>query len=142
MFSVACTHNLAPIVTQSSRRSKRTRIDDPPKYLAPYARSPSSSRAADLLLDGESVTAELFGVWDVEVFGSKILLVDVPQGDFKPEIWPNDGEGWPVVRGASPLRTSDRIVVYDSRAVVAHQDGERNFPADDRAHQHAPVREL
>jgi hypothetical protein len=128
VVTVACSYTPAPIITQSSPRSTGERNEIPPEYLSPYARSPANSAAADLLLDGESLTSELFGVWDIELFGSKVLLVEVPRGDFNAEVWPDDADGWPVVRVASPLRASDRAIVYDSRAVVASQHEQRGLP--------------
>jgi hypothetical protein len=128
VISVTCTYAPAPIFGSPVPRSKGKRREVPPGYLAPHARTATNSAAADLLLGAESVTGETFGVWDVEVFGSKVLLLDMPVGDFDADVWPDDADGWPVVLVASPLRSQDRIVIYDSRAIVGSHDARRGPP--------------
>lgn len=120
MFAIACTFGAAPVFGGSaSARSNHRVVETPPGYLAPYARKPKKKGPAALLQDGAFCGhgEPRFGIWDIELSGADVLLVELPQ--------PGDDDGaWPVVRVARPLRPSDFVLAYDSR-VVASAEGDQ-----------------
>lgn len=118
MFTIACTIGAAPIVGGlASPRSHHRTVETPPGYLAPYARKPKENGPAALLQDGAFCGhgEPRFGIWDIELSGARVLLVELPQ--------PGDDDGaLPVVRVASALRPIDFVLAYDGRCVASIQD--------------------
>lgn len=82
MFAIACTIGAAPIVGGlASPRSNHRAVETPPGYLTPYARKPKEKGPAALLQDGAFCGhgEPRFGIWDIELSGAEVLLVELPQ---------------------------------------------------------------
>jgi hypothetical protein len=118
IFAIACTLRAARIVGGSTSPRSNHRADEtPPGYLAPYVRARKEKGPAALLQDGAFCGhgEPRFGIWDIELSGAAVLLVELPQ--------PGEDDGaWPVVRVASTLRPNDFVLAYDSRSVASTEE--------------------
>lgn len=116
-FTVTAPRAAAPREDDgASRAASLARTDDetPPSYLAPYARKPKKTGPSVLLADGSFCGhgEPRFGVWDLAVDGNKELVVELPLPEEEKRLWP-------VVRVASSKSTKEKVLAYDSRAVVS-----------------------
>ncbi|MDB4944556.1 MAG: hypothetical protein JWP97_4090 [Labilithrix sp.] len=114
-FTVTAVRRERPeAVPEAPVRVAHADDETPPDYLAPYARKPKKTGPSVLLADGSFCGhgEPRFGVWDLAVDGSKELVVELPLPEEEKRLWP-------VVRVASAKSTKEKVLAYDSRAVVS-----------------------